>query len=115
MFPAFRRKDALTWRKWKFYPGAMFLLVPKAIFTVLMMLLNVLIVKIFMTCHDPRKPLKGCRKFLINGTYYLTARLISVFSFFTWSTYRYMSETEVDYSEYLGTNEPQPIEASLGS
>lgn len=105
LFPAFRRRDAVRWRKMMFYPGAMFLLVPKAILCVLLMLLTVLLVKIFMMCHDPRKPLKGCRKYLINGLYYITARLIGVFVFFTWNTYKYLSETDVDYSEYLGTNE----------
>ena len=114
LFPAFRRRDAVNWRKWKFYPGAMFLLFPRMILFLLISIISYLLVKILMVCHDPQKPIKGCRKFLINGLYYIVARLIAVFVFFTWSTYKYLDEKECDYSEYLGTNEIQPVDSSLG-
>ena len=33
---------------------------------------------------------------------------------FTWHTYQYIGDNEVDYSEYLGHNELQPVASSLG-
>jgi len=36
-FPAFRRTDALTWRKWKLYPGAVTIMIPRFIFFVFTM------------------------------------------------------------------------------
>lgn len=41
-------------------------------------------------------------------------RLIGVLVFSTWHTYRYLSEREVDYSEYLGSNELQSVKSSIG-
>ena len=105
LFPAFRRKDALEWRKWKLYPGAIFLLIPRIICLVVFPLLAFLIIKLLLVCHDHRKPLQGLRKFLVRGAYKFFVRLIGVFVTFTWHTYHYLSERDVDYSEYLGSNQ----------
>lgn len=114
LFPAFRRNDSQQWRKWKLYPGAMFVMVPRFLILVFVLTFTVLFVNIFLICHDSRKPLTGCRKFLVNGTFYIAARLIGVFSFLTWHTYHYLGENEVDYSEYLGHNQLHPVGSSLG-
>jgi hypothetical protein len=114
LFPAFRRNDATQWSKWKLYPGAIFLMVPRFLVLIVVLMFAVFFVKIFLICHDTNKPLMGCRKFLVNATFYIAARLIGVFSFFTWHSYRYIGENEVDYSEYLGHNELQPVASSLG-
>ena len=42
MFPAYKRHDALKWKKWYFYPGALTLLVPR------MILLNLLFLTLVM-------------------------------------------------------------------
>ena len=108
LFPAMRRNDAPNWKKWKLYPGAMFLLIPRFIFIIVLLILLWLFVKIFLCGHDKSKPLKGCRKYIINFTYKISSRLVGLFGYFTWYSYRYLSEAEVDYSEYLGTNEILP-------
>jgi hypothetical protein len=114
LFPAFRRQDALEWRKWKLYPGAMVLLIPRIILLIAFSLVCFILLKIFLICHDHRRPYFGIRKFLINGAYYICCRFIGVFVFSTWHTYRYLSEREVDYSEYLGSNELQSVASSIG-
>ena len=104
LFPAFRRNDSIYWKKWKLYPGAMFLMVPRFLLLLVILGLAVFFVKIFLICHDSNKPLIGCRKFLVNSTFSIAGRLLGVFSFFTWHTYQYIDENEVNYSEYLGHN-----------
>lgn len=115
LFPAFRRDDAHRWARWQFYPGAVFLLIPRVIWVILMFMLNVLLCRIFTLGHDHTKPYKGVRKFLVNMGYYLTARSIGVLCYTTWNTYKYLNPEECDYSEYLGTKEPQEIGQSLGA
>jgi len=89
-------------------------MVPRFLLLLIILGICVLLMNIFLVCHDPNKPLTGCRKFLVNSTYYLAGRLIGVFSFFTWHTYQYIGDNKVDYSEYLGHNELQPVASSLG-
>jgi 1-acyl-sn-glycerol-3-phosphate acyltransferase len=111
LFPAFRRSDAVLWRKWHFYPGAALFLVPKTIFIILVLLANVFFTKLLLLCHDHRKPYIGLRKLLINLNYHLCARLIGLVGFFTWHRYKYV---DCDYSEYLGTNLLLPSSSSIG-
>ena len=35
IFPAYRRRDAPKWQKWRFYPGAITLLLPRMILAIL--------------------------------------------------------------------------------
>ena len=114
LFPAFRRTDALKWPKWKLYPGAMLLLVPRMLSIVITLLLLTFFLKITLVCHDLDKPLRGCRKTVINFFYKVAARSLGVFGFFTWHTYVILTEEEVDYSLYLGTNQATPIPSSIG-
>lgn len=92
----------------------MILMVPRFLLVIVLLMFLVFFLKIFLICHDTNKPLMGCRKFLVNAAFYIFARLIGVFSFFTWHSYKYMGENEVDYTEYLGNNELQPVSSSLG-
>ena len=87
LMPAVRRTDALYWRKWMLYPGAMTLLIPRVLFTVVLMCANAAGVRILLIGADVEKPLIGPRKFLINCLFYICWRLISVFGLFTWHTY----------------------------
>ena len=92
LFPAFRRDDAARWARWQFLPGAMFLLIPRLIWLVMMFFLNVLLCRIFTIGHDHTKPYKGVRKFLVNFGYYITSRSTGVICYSTWNTYKYLSE-----------------------
>ncbi len=114
LFPAFRRSDALKWQKWKLYPGAMFLLVPRMLSIVVSLLLLTFFLKIMLVCQDLDKPLYGCRKAVINFLYKVTARSLGVFGFFTWHSYVILTEEEVDYTLYLGSNIATPIPSSIG-
>lgn len=87
LMPAVKRTDALYWRKWMLYPGAMTLLIPRILFTLVLMCANAVGVRILLIGADLEKPLIGARKFLINCLFYICWRLISVFSLFTWHTY----------------------------
>ena len=91
-FPEFRRDDAYHWKKWKLYPGAMFLLVPKLLFLVFMLIVNYVLLSLALLCHDKNKPLVGNRKRIINMIFYVCWRLIAVVVFFQWNTYQYITE-----------------------
>lgn len=82
----------------------MFLLIPRLVILVLSVLGAWFFVKIFLFRHDETKPLLGCRKATINFVYGVFARILGLFSLFTWHSYRYLSEADVDYTEYLGSN-----------
>ena len=114
LFPAFRRKDALKWKKWKLYPGAMFLLVPRFLLLIVLFVLEVFFIKLFMLCHKDGEALSSFRKCLVKSTLQFFTRLQAVFSFWSWHSYKYLREDEVDYSEYLGTTELMPVESSIG-
>ena len=113
-FGPFHRDDALRWRKWMLYPGAMTLMIPRFILAAVIFLTWILTIKVLLLCRNTRVPLQGCRKFLINVVNYFFLRLFGVFAFFTWHTYYKMREDEVDYSEYLGTTEFLPTDSSIG-
>jgi hypothetical protein len=105
LFPAFRRDDALHWKKWLLYPGAVTVMIPRALIMGVLFGTAGVICKLLTLCTDPNKPLSRFRKGLVRCTLYVLFRIITLFAFFTWHTYRYLDESEVDYSEYLGTNE----------
>lgn len=111
LFPAFRRDDALKWSKWMHYPGALTILVPRAIILLVGVLLIGFFDSLLVCCYNTRKPKSCFRRSLIVCVNYLLWRLISVFSLGCWCTYKYV---EADYSEYLGTSEHQPVGASIG-
>lgn len=113
-FVAWSRDDALRWRKWMLYPGAMTIMIPRALLSVIFGIIVIVLMNILLLCYDRSKPLQGCRKGLVNLVNYFFGRCFGVFCLFTWHTYYYMREDEVDYSEYLGTNEIMPTDSSLG-
>ena len=54
---AFKRVDTERWSKWKFYPGAMLILVPRIVLQVVCGFLMVIFVNILLIGHDRTKPL----------------------------------------------------------
>jgi hypothetical protein len=105
LFPAYQRRDAPGWKRWKLYPGAMFLMIPRFIALIVVFFTFTLLTKIWLLCHDKQKPITGCRKFLINITDSIMCRLLGLV-FFTWQRNVYLSHDVIDYTDYLGTNEP---------
>ena len=66
MYPAFRRNDAEKWQKWKLYPGAMTVLLPRIIILTLSLSSITIISYILLRGHDTKKPLQGLRKLFVN-------------------------------------------------
>ena len=114
LFPAFRRDDSHHWKKWLLYPGAMTVMIPRFILLLIFMFTAACIDKLLLICHDPTRPMSRFRKCLIRCNNYFWWRCIGFFCCFTWHTYRYLTHDDVNYSEYLGTNEPQMNCQSIG-
>lgn len=101
MFPQFRRNDAVHWARWKFYPGAMFLMPTRLILLVLDGIFLTAIVKILSVGHNFKKePMKsGFRKWMIAFMYHVCC------TFFLWVCgifYTSHKNMDADYSAYLG-------------
>lgn len=96
----FERKDAPRWKKWKFYPGAVTILMPRLIFAIFCSLLLTLIVSVLLVGTDRNLPLKpGCRKSMIRASYRITVFCQALFSWFTILSHEY---TDTDYKYWLG-------------
>ena len=109
---SFRRLDVHRWRKWQFYPGAMTLLVPRLIMAIFLLALLVIVLNILLIGHDRSRPIPdGARKRCLQSIYYFVAASISIWSFWTWPSTKYVTNEEVGfYEEYLGTREEQAAE-----
>ena len=101
MFPGYRRLDVKNWSRWKFYPGALFLMPTRAFLMCLMVLICASTMYIASCCHDFKKgPVSGFRKNLLGG----------IVGFFSWvllvitGVWSDFNEIDYDYSEYLGPN-----------
>jgi len=76
LLPAFRRNDAPKWQKWRFYPGAMTIMIPRFLFGVCVTLFILLpIVKIALIGQPMHEPITGCRRVLIRWAYRITTTL----------------------------------------
>ena len=107
----FRRLDAEKWRKWKFYPGAMFFLVPRLLILVILAIILLILLTIFLLGHDKTKPMSGFRRWIVRRIYIIWAHAFSILAFWTCKNYKYISEKDVNYyQEYLGTKEEQAAE-----
>jgi hypothetical protein len=70
IFWMFERKDAKYWARWKFYPGAITILVPRIMLGMISLIMLTLIVSLLLIGHNINEPLAdGCRKWLIRNTY----------------------------------------------
>jgi len=92
----------------------MFLLVIRFFGVCISLSICCLLLKIWLLFHDYKKPLIGLRKFLVNWTIYFSIRLLGI-CFLTWYRQKWLTHDDVDYSEYLGNNEPQQVGASIGA
>merc|ERR1712060_308947 len=113
MMPSFRRVDVAKWRKWRFYPGAITLLIPRMICSILAGAIIVLEINICLLCHDKSKPLTNpCRKWCLYWVYNIGARVLAyLICFAHFTSCEIISEEDVNYyEEWLGTKEEQAAE-----
>ena len=98
-YPSYRRLDAKDWARWKFYPGAMFMMPTRLILLGLCIALFVFFVKILTLFHNFEKaPVSGCRKKLIECTVKFWTFLQLKLAGIRWK----VKHLEIDYSRYLG-------------
>lgn len=103
-FPAYRREDAIKWSKWKFYPGAMTIMLPRCLILFVCLIAVTICTKLLMLGHKTETPMTGVRKFLVAFFFKVLVYTFSIFAFFTWMTHRNFELKEVgNYEEYLGT------------
>ena len=102
-FPEIRRYDAVHWAKWKHYPGAITLMIPRILISTFSLILLVLCLNIFLIGHNRNKPIVGCRKFLTSNSLKLITSFLCIVGWFTYPSHEEISLEEVNhYIEYLG-------------
>ena len=107
-FPELRRYDAADWKKWKFYPGAMTLLIPRILSFAFWGIALAVFINIFMIGHDRSQPLSGIRKYIVKYWLKLCTHCIFIFTCFNIATSSDMTLEDVDnYEEYLGPVDEQ--------
>ena len=57
LFPVQQRFDAPKWTRWNFYPGAMFLLVPRIVCTIVGMIVVVILINVTMIGKNGDEPI----------------------------------------------------------
>ena len=50
LMPAYRRDDVEKWARWKFYPGALTILIPRFLFTICLGIILILLLKVMLIC-----------------------------------------------------------------
>ena len=106
LLPAFRRTDAERWSKWKFYPGAVTLLLPRFLFGVGLGMILSIFLCLALIGQPMDKPISGCRRVAIRWGYkFLTFwfQLVTNFNIVTWK--RVTHEEMNYYEEWLGPRE----------
>jgi len=97
-YPSFRRYDAVMWKRWKFYPGAITFMFPRLLLVLLNLGLSWILTLIITIGFDMDQPLTGWRNSIIKPLYWFQAKLEG--KFFAYRTnFRKM---DFDYSYYLG-------------
>jgi hypothetical protein len=96
----FARADAPNWVKWKFYPGAMTIMIPRIVIGFSFFVILLIVVSILLIGHRSSEPLKpGCRKYLLRLSYTIFSYSLSFVTFWTVMSYDYV---ESSYEYYLG-------------
>ena len=108
LFPAYRRRDALNWNKYKFYVGAVTILIPRLLIMIVLLLLGVILMNLIMCCHKKDEPITGMRSKCLRFWFVVGIRLISFFTFFMICSSTYVSAERVNYyEEFLGSPQEQ--------
>ena len=102
------RSDAIKWKKWKQYPGAVTIMIPRLLLFVLVCFVMAVLLNICLIGHNRSTPVTGCRFFFVRGIFYIFVTIMSIVCFFTFQRRVYKTLEEVNfYEEYLGTREEQ--------
>ena len=102
-FPELCRPDALNWQKWKFYPGAVTLLLPRYIFIFGTFFMMSIILNVLMICYDRSRPMGGVRLYFAKNVCQGYIHLMAMVGWFTFFSKDYMTLEQVNYyEEYLG-------------
>jgi hypothetical protein len=99
-FPVYRRIDVNLWARWKFWPGAMTLLIPRFLATFAFFIIAWISVVIILIGVPREEPLKGCRLKTVTVLFKALTRIGLFFIACCWVSLNY--KQDVDYSKYLG-------------
>ena len=83
-FPELAKQEAVTWKKWKLYPGALTLFLPRLIVIAIGATLTGFLLNIWLLCHNRERPITGLRKLLCKVTAKLGLNICMIFGWFTW-------------------------------
>lgn len=83
-FPELSRNDAPNWRKWKLYPGALTFMLPRFLGLLVIGGIMWLLLKFWLCCHNPKRPMKGCRRCLVRWTFKICMFLMGFLCWWTW-------------------------------
>ena len=105
--PAFRRSDAPKWQKWKFYPGAMTLLIPRFLIFIGAPIFIYFIVKLVLNGHKQGEPVSSFTAKL----FAILAKMLGFVNSLMLGAVvkrKYPTLDDVNhYQEYLGTKDEQ--------
>ena len=101
----FERADAKYWARWKFYPGAVSILLSRLILLFLCFVLETITVRIVLIGHDRNKAVSGCRNIFLRFSKRCFVFMISTILFTTIS----YSELQVSYENWLGSEVDQIV------
>ena len=108
LYPAYRRNDSPHWQKWKLYPGAMTLMIPRILIGTILAINLIIWLKLFMLGHTDGNPIVGCRRAILSFFYKMHVHLQCAFTWFTRVKWQRISSEQVgNYEEYLGTVDQQ--------
>lgn len=111
LVPAFRRLDSKKWSKWKFYPGAVTVLLPRFFLGIIIVALLCIVLFIFLLGQPMHEPIGGCRSFFIRWAYRIACFSFNLFVNFNFVTWHRVSMPDVNYyEEWLGPREEQERE-----
>ena len=78
-------------------------MIPRIIFTALILLPLVMVLTVLLMAHKETKPLYGVQRTIIRWAYKVAAYLILFFCMFMFTSYKHLSEEDVNYyQEWLG-------------
>ena len=98
----------MQWSKWKHYPGAMTVMIPRVLIATIAAGTTGILLNIFLICHDRSKPITGLRRILCRGVAKLGINITMIFGWWIWLGHDYLDEEQVNYyEEYLGPRDEQ--------
>ena len=111
LMPSFRRNDAAKWSRWRFYPGALTIMLPRFFLAVGLGIILLIILKIMLICQPMDQPIRGCRRVIIRWSYKFLTYIFQLFANFCVTTWKHVPREEVNfYEEWLGPLDEQEKE-----